>query len=114
MIAAGLGGDIDKHDYRRVVMVNKFPFAGDLGNVLKNSLLVFLHPPPGTKPLEYLLKPQLAFVSVHVHVRGTTQVHTIIRRIPDHCILPNPIPWMHVLFVDGKVIALLPPMKLSH
>jgi len=90
MIAAGLGGDIDKHDYRRVVMVNKFPFAGDLGNVLKNSLLVFLHPPPGTKPLEYLLKPQLAFVSVHVHVRGTTQVHTIIRRIPDHCILPNP------------------------
>ena len=90
MIAAVLGGDIGMRDYRRVVMVNKFPFPGDLGNVLKNSVLVFLHPPPGTKPLEYLLKPQLAFVSVHVHVQGTTQVHSIIRRIPYHCILPDP------------------------
>ena len=90
MIAAGLGNDSAKHDYRREVMVNKFPFPGDMGNASKNAVLVFLHPPPGIKPLQYLLKPQLALVCVHVHVQATTQVHTIIRRIPEHCILPDP------------------------
>ena len=72
---AGLDIDVSAQDWRREIMLNKFPFPGDMGDAaLKNSVLVFLHPPEGIAPLDYLLKPNLALVALHLRVRGTTDV----------------------------------------
>ena len=113
VVAAGLGGSEVLQNYLRVVMVNKFPFSGDIGKAGRNSVLVFLHPPPGIKPLQYLLKPQLALLCLHVHQRGTTQVHSVIRCTPEQFVVPHPA--MHACIIKvGKHIMLLLQMKFFH
>lgn len=87
---AGLADDESERDWRRVVMLNKFPFPGDMDGKSNATVLVFLHPPDGITPLEYMLKPNLALVSLHMHIRGTATVHTVIRSIPQERILPHP------------------------
>ena len=91
-IAAVTAAVIDTagQDWRRVVSVNKFPWAGDMGTPTKNSVLVYLRPSSvGTNPSEIMLHPRLALVSIHMHVKDEPVVHTVVRCIPEHCIHPH-------------------------
>ena len=84
------GFDTADQDWRRVIAVNKFPWAGDMGTPTKNSVLVYLRPSSvATNPSEVMLHPRLALVSIHMHGKDESDVHTVVRCIPANRIHPH-------------------------
>jgi len=89
--AAGIINEngVMQQDWRRVVCTNRWKWPGDLGRLSANPVLVYLRPPPGMHHHEYLLRPRLALVSVHMRQPGSAIVHTIVRCIPPSKVHPH-------------------------
>ena len=67
-------------------------------NPIHRSVLAYLRPPLGPNQC-FFLRPRLGLITCHARIRGTAQILTVVRMVPQKCILADPS--LHATVLKG-------------